>query len=100
MTTDKIDQIIDEKILELKEMLDSALGLYMKRRDNEVLSTSEFQDNIIDRYLQLSNELDNTDDWDTEDMLEMAVLMALMTLDSDKTIIETETALEPEHIDE
>lgn len=80
-STEMQDELLTEKIEAIKEMITQAAETYSNTTSNSFLKTPLFQQLIIDRFLDLDNILSNTDKWSKEEILEMAALFMLMSID-------------------
>jgi hypothetical protein len=75
------NELLSNKLEEIKTLLDQAAETYSNVTNNSFLKTSIFQELIIDRFLSLDNVLQNTDKWSKDEILEMAALFMLMSVD-------------------
>lgn len=80
---ERLDALLTEKLEEIKNLLDTAATTYSGNTNNSFLKTQPFQELIIDRFLSLDNVLQNTDRWSKDEILEMAALFMLMTIDAE-----------------
>lgn len=90
------EELLNTKIEEIKNLLSQAADTYSGTANNSFLKTTAFQELIIDRFLSLDNVLQNTDAWSKDEILEMAALFMLMSVDADMT---EELEDDPEVID-
>lgn len=98
-TNEMQDELLTTKLDEIKNLLSHAADTYSETSQNSFLKTTEFQELIIDRFLTLDNILQNTDSWSKDDILEMAALFMLMSVDDDMIDSDDEDDAKNETID-
>ena len=98
-TNEMQDELLTTKLDEIKNLLSHAADTYSGTSQNSFLKTTAFQELIIDRFLTLDNILQNTDSWSKDDILEMAALFMLMSVDDDMIESDDEDDTKDETID-